>query len=78
MTSKRRRLTAPAYDGVNRSDLLVEPDLDAMPIDEAVAYFVEIYGMSESRARFMIMVDRGLIEGCCIEVADTDADGKIA
>jgi hypothetical protein len=72
MTTRRERRRASRQDQRDDSEVLIEPNLNAMSIDEAVSYLVQTYGTSESNARFMISVERGIVDGCCIEVADEE------
>lgn len=75
----RRRIRRGGSSEVADPDVVqTDPDFNTLTVDEAVAYLIETYGTSESHARFMISIERGLIEGCCVEVSDQEIEDETA
>jgi hypothetical protein len=56
-----RRAAAPPTMPASESN----PDLDAPPFDQAVAYLAQSYGIRPSHARFMRSIERRLLERWC-------------
>jgi hypothetical protein len=58
----------------NRASELEDPDLNSMPAEEAVQFLMRVYGVGKGRARFMVALERGEIDGDTFEV-DAAEDG---
>jgi hypothetical protein len=55
-----------------------DPSLTEMPVEEAVAFLMRVYGEDEATARLMVGVARGDLEGDALSVADPAVDPPLS